>query len=70
MDDVDKLNESLELLEKLKAASRGYVYEKKSLSNCIYCDAFIPEERRKAIYGCETCIDCAEMSELSAKKYY
>jgi phage/conjugal plasmid C-4 type zinc finger TraR family protein len=36
---------------------------------CLDCDRPIPEERRAALPGVESCVYCKELSELNAKHY-
>lgn len=41
---------------------------KKSALHCIDCDVRIPEERRKAVPGVETCVDCQAQQEQKTKR--
>ena len=42
-------------------------YAGESLSECLECDAEIPQGRREAVPGCRHCIDCqAEVDRLNA----
>lgn len=33
--------------------------------DCIECGEAIPEARRKAVQGCDQCIDCARLNEAN-----
>lgn len=33
--------------------------------DCIECGEAIPEARRKAVQGCDLCIDCARLNEMN-----
>lgn len=41
---------------------------KKSALRCIECGVRIPAERRKAVPGVETCVDCKELQEQLVKQ--
>lgn len=40
-----------------------------SLFECANCGNPIPEQRRRAVVGCELCIDCQSLFELKNKHY-
>lgn len=69
MDDADRVAEQEAMLEKLKAAARGFVLKKETADDCVMCGLQIPSERQIAIPGVETCVDCQELCEWTGMKY-
>ena len=39
-----------------------------SATQCCFCEDTIPEERRQAYPGVQTCVDCQEMIEQAEKR--
>lgn len=66
VDVIDRANDHAEfLLEQAmqqRQASLG-VARAEPLTECLDCGHDIPEERRFAIAGCETCVDCQTVRE-------
>lgn len=69
MDDADRVSEQEAMLEKLKAAARGYVHQEETADDCTMCGEQIPSARQLAIPGVQTCVDCQELCEWTGIKY-
>lgn len=62
---ADQLDKAWELSEMhlKEALARHKSLCGESLTHCLDCEEPIPEARRKAVPGCQYCIDCAEERE-------
>jgi phage/conjugal plasmid C-4 type zinc finger TraR family protein len=45
------------------ALAKRVVYQGESATECESCGIDIPEARRKAVPGCQTCVDCQSLME-------
>ena len=70
MDPFDQAQE-LERLARDKAIEyqRSKTSTEESLSNCMECGEAISEQRRQAVQGVKTCIDCQVFNEKKGKLY-
>lgn len=50
--------------QRIEALANRVQYQGESAHECADCDAVIPEARRKAVPGCQLCIDCQQLREL------
>lgn len=62
---ADPLDEAqdIETAEREHARANRQRYEGDSATECIECGEAIPEGRRRALPGIETCVYCAELDE-------
>ena len=65
MDDIDKAQDHIEreLEDAIRAARRITPPKALSARVCCECGEDIPEDRRQAIAGVQTCVDCAVVLE-------
>lgn len=61
-DEADLGNESVETALNISLSNR-IVYSGESAVECEECGSNIPEARRRAVPGVQTCIACAERAE-------
>lgn len=61
-DICDRANEEMMFLTSLRQQNRS-APPRPSATHCVSCDAPIPERRREAIPGVQTCADCQSASE-------
>lgn len=61
-DAADRANERMENDIEGRLASRVR-YQGASASECVECEAEIPEARRQALPGVQLCIDCQSIQE-------
>lgn len=62
MDHIDTANDYAEKFTEEALAQRTR-YTGKSADSCLDCGNPIPDERREAIAGCNTCFECASVRE-------
>lgn len=69
MPDIADLAQQHAELAELELAERiaGRQYKGASAQFCDDCDEAIPEARREAVRGCQTCMDCQELLDLKSK---
>lgn len=67
-DIIDQANDLAELQLQANLAKHTHaVAIKPSAFYCVECDEVIPHQRRNAITGVQTCIECQEALELKKK---
>ncbi|WP_312921110.1 TraR/DksA family transcriptional regulator [Stutzerimonas nitrititolerans] len=57
-DVIDRGNEQAEYLLEVALARRAQLPTGPSAMHCEECGGEIPQARREAVPGCQTCIDC------------
>ncbi|MDY0212568.1 MAG: TraR/DksA C4-type zinc finger protein [Desulfuromonadaceae bacterium] len=63
MDDADRAQRDAELLARLEERAAALRTRPITRTHCIDCEEPIPEGRRKAVPGCQRCIECQELHE-------
>jgi phage/conjugal plasmid C-4 type zinc finger TraR family protein len=66
MDDADRAQQQDELLSAVALATRQ-APQRPSARDCEGCGKVIPEGRRRAVAGCQTCITCQEAIERAPR---
>lgn len=67
-DPIDNAQAESELYNAL-ALARRHVFSGESAIECGQCGADIPEARRLALPGVQTCVGCAAVAEASARNF-
>ncbi len=64
-DVIDRGNEQAEYLLEVALARRAQLPTGPSATHCEDCDEPIPELRRQKVQGCQTCVECQQVREVS-----
>ena len=68
MDEVDCAQQNEDRLLKITINNRRQFGGTNETGECIDCGEIIPEARRKAVPGCERCVNCQEIYEGNGKR--
>lgn len=65
---IDQASELEEMLRENAIAAHRINRNAVSAKHCKECDVPIPEKRRAAVPGCQTCADCQSLIEIKHKQ--
>lgn len=68
-DEIDRANDYAALMLESQIAAARINTIQVSAFTCECCGKAIPEARRRAVIGCDTCVDCQSVNEMKNRHY-